>query len=822
MSMLWRSAVTPVVLLAVVVWFLDWQVAGAFHADAQDALARCTRVHEVRQNVAALDRSGARPGTVNLSLNPELLKLAKCYARSGDREAADVVVEGLLKYAEVVRSWPVLDRDGKPQSRVDQTYWDLRGFWGGQWVFTDLRPSGDLARSFELIAGSGALANSDRKHGHDSATIIKEQLLRYLVDFNLKFGRGGRVGSLPEVAVFPFHNMDPARLEELVVFGRTVDPAYIHIATRFLRAFPTVGFFRDGFWHEGSISYHRQVIEALDSVIAALQGYSDPAGYDHKGYVTIFGDRYDGVLGRFDNLDPLGDRRNIYARARAAEHPFTFPDQRMLAKNDTHATDRGSAAHAPQRSKCLLGLRHCILVQGVGAARNILHLDFGGTDGHEHLDALHFDYWAGGRLMVSDGNYLGTSPRAFNMSTAAHNTVVVNGTDQNNRFANRRALTPADAVAGLGFSLWQGYGQGDTNNQGDLQAAGLTNGKVVYVRADAARAYAGATTIERYERSLALIKGDGLESYVLDVFRIAGGHTHEWMLHGDLANTYELVTKSEENKPVTSRGPFNIVRSATLREGTWISDFDFGKGQLLRSHHVQMAKGELNVARAPAQVRPGDAPYLMVRQAGRHGLFVKIHAAEGARPVVRSVRAIAPARTPDAPVRLRVTLASGRVDLLTLRAGWQAKEAESGSLLVQEARTSSGRCLWKYEGDVETPTRSWRTVSILGVSRRAAGDAANGFRLAFRPEDFPIAPEILHVRLPNSVVESFVVARVIPSTGGEMFVETEDDPGLTIEPDTPSGAQHSWRVKQIFYPSAGLAGSVSIRTTTNRMSDCKR
>src|SRR5262245_1716518 len=190
----------------------------------------CPGVNEIAEAIPKIDESGAFPGSPNYDLNERVLKLAKCYSQTGDRAAAKVVARALLRYADVIVSWPLIDREGRPQRKIDFTAWDLGGLWGGDWVYLDLRRSANLARAFEMISGDESIDRLSREFGIDVRTSIREKLLRYLVDYNLRFGRGKVLGTNTQEAAFPFSNMDPYRLQELIVFGRVVDPGYIHVA----------------------------------------------------------------------------------------------------------------------------------------------------------------------------------------------------------------------------------------------------------------------------------------------------------------------------------------------------------------------------------------------------------------------------------------------------------------------------------------------------------------------------------------------------------------------------------------------------------------
>jgi hypothetical protein len=792
-------------------------------ADA-DRDGLCPEAGRLLAESAKIDERGAFRDTANYELNESVLKLAECYARTSDDFAAEVVTRMLLRYAEVVREWPLINRDGKVSETVDFTQWDLGGLWGGEWIYIDLAKSANLARAFELLANNTAVDEVGRQLGVDARTVIREQLLRYLVDFNLRFGRGSRLGTNTQEAAFPFSNMDPYRLQKLLVFGRVVDPAYIHIAVRMLRLFPTVGFFRDGFWHEGTVSYHRQVVGRLVGLADDLVGYSDPPGYEHTGYTTLFGDNYLGVPGRFENLEPLGEARRDYARLKAPDRALTLPDGRMLAKNDTHHTAMGNRSNAPTQSTCLFALRHCVLVENQGIEKLLVHLDYGGTEGHEHYDALHMDLWAHDRLILGDGTYRGFSPRDWNMSTSAHNTVWVDRIDQDSRFDDRATLTVYDEIDGVGNHLWQGYGQGNSENAGQLLAADLSGGPIQYVAADATQAYDAHISLENYQRTLVLVEGEDRGSYIVDAFYVNGGLSHEWMLHGDLSSDSTLHTSLDEQPAEGTMGPYLKIERVAKASGDWSSDLDYPEdGHRLRTYHLGNTESEVTIARGPAQVREGEANYLAIRKVGPRNIFIAVHVPQGDEFPIENVTPFPLSYEGDVCIRVKIEFASGRSDEVAILTDQGAAAGGGcdmgGSYITHIATAPNGNCLWHYQGEMATSTSSWQQGTIE-VLRQQACSPKNGFRIANWPaSDGETAPALLHLKLPNGTVESYLIRRLERFADRSVFVEVEGEPGLLIETE-PGVGEPSSRVKQLYYPARGFVGHVAYRTTTNAFQRC--
>ena len=109
------------------------------------------------------------------------------------------------------------------------------------------------------------------------------------------------------------------------VIGRVLnDPELVHEAIRRSIGLFERQFYADGFWHEGSLGYHRMTMAGMQVVFDALKGYSDPLGYVSD----------DGV--RYDNLDLARDIA-IVKKANRLLDICRYPDGRWIPMHDAWA-----------------------------------------------------------------------------------------------------------------------------------------------------------------------------------------------------------------------------------------------------------------------------------------------------------------------------------------------------------------------------------------------------------------------------------------------------------------------------------------------------
>jgi hypothetical protein len=153
-----------------------------------------------------------------------------------------------------------------------------------------------------------------------------------------------------------------------------------------------------------------------------------------------------------------------------------------------------------------------LLRSGKGKNERVMWVDYDTGGRHGHLDALNVGLFAKGLDLLPDFGYPpvhmgGWDGDLFHwyLNTASHNTVVVDGQNQKK------------PVAGV-TKLWAS-GKGFRAVQASCE---------------------GAYDIPRYERTLVMVDISDTDSYMLDVFQVAGGNDHAKFMHSH----FGMVTTS--------------------------------------------------------------------------------------------------------------------------------------------------------------------------------------------------------------------------------------------------------------------------------------
>jgi len=320
-----------------------------------------------------------------------------------------------------------------------------------------------------------------------------------------------------------------------------------------------------------------------------------------------------------------------------------------------------------------------ILRSGRGEERRAVWLDYDSGGGHGHHDAMNLGLFAKGLDLLPDFGYppvqfggWGSERSRWYGLTAAHNTVVVDG--QN-----------AADVAGK-TTLW------------------AENGPLHVIRVDGSPMNRG----NAYERTVVLVDVAEDLFYVVDLFRVMGGHRHTQFLHSHFGR---LSLEGVNPLPVERSMPGVQMRDWKMGEAVepgWTAEWQvedryslLKDPKDLRVQYTGFTQGA-NVGMAEAWIVAGlfnsseEAwiPRLVVERVGEEpleSLFVGVlDVAEGDRKAIASAEREAPDGN---EIKLTLRLVDGRKDVLISRGGalsWQRTDEEGTMIEKWESGAPTG------------------------------------------------------------------------------------------------------------------------------------
>jgi len=305
-----------------------------------------------------------------------------------------------------------------------------------------------------------------------------------------------------------------------------------------------------------------------------------------------------------------------------------------------------------------------LMRSGEGEHRRALWLDYDSGGGHGHADAMNLGLFAKGLDLMPEFGYPPVqfggwgSPRAqwYTMS-AAHNTVVVDGADSRRGKAGETTLW----AVGEGFRAMRMSGP-------DLIGGG------------------------RFERTAVTVDVSPEDFYVVDVFRVEGGHDHAQFFHSHFGEVslFGLNLVTAENYGHNTQMQ-NFRMDPNARPG-WFADWKIeDRLKLLdkpRDVHLRYrgltegaAAGLAEAWMVAGSFSGGDEvwlPRLVVRRQNPsespplRSTFVGVIEPYENRPFIESVQRLplaAPGGAPlgDSHAALAISLADGRRDILIIR-----------------------------------------------------------------------------------------------------------------------------------------------------------
>ncbi len=672
-----------------------------------------------------------------------------------------------------VHQWPYRKRryssQTKPPFRAEGGRW-------GRWMPDEIPQS--LPSAYDLIYDSAELDQLSRELGADVRKRIEDEFFRPAIAYVLSSAN-------------TMFNMSSHYAAAMVRIGRIIgEPEYVHWVYQWLGQILQTQFGYDGMWHEAP-SYHYTVTHGIHRLLEEGKGYSDPPGYVGKE---------DGR--HFEDLD-FEKEFPFLAKALYAPTVIDYPDGRSAPVHDTFGHER-RRKKAKRRSACriLPAYGHAVLGTGAGSRQVQAHLHFSGGYGHHHCDNLNLALFAFGREMLSDLGYSHTKLRYWATCTVGHNTVAIDRSDQP-RFGHK---TDADLL---------------------MYVPNLPGLSVVEARGE--RGY--PELADTYKRIVMLVSPDGGSPYVLDVFHVRGGGTHDWLLHGsadgDQAARCSLKLAPRQGT-LLQRGekwvepygesanfnPYGLMKNVrTARTASkWSATFTYRDRPDLgvKTHLLGGTATDVFLCETPSMRRAGTddsllyqhvMPQLVVRRRGRRPLesvFVAVHEPfEGKRHITR-VERVNPVRPADNVVAVRVRIGS-RTDTILLsldgpasietpgrhgvamdgRIGFVSRQAGA----VTAAHLIGGTRLAAGGIDLRAGQAEFRG-DIEGAGRKWDGADSDAFITSVElPTGTKLRGSWMIVTHAGGFTHGYGIDRV-ETRDGKTWVHLSDDHGLRISGDT--------------------------------------
>lgn len=695
-------------------------------------------------------------------------------------------VAQLYPHYPMMRQWITTFEFGPQQP----PYPSAGGKWG-RWMASEL-PAG-VAQTYDLVYDSDEFDKLSAVRGYDVREKFENDFLKATWEYTNTWDT--HTG-----------NMAPFYLQVAAEIGWVInEPHYLHWARKWLVELLMGGCFYDGMWHEAP-SYHSQVIGGLRTGFNALRGWSDPEGYIDE----------DGT--RFDDFDPDRDIA-FFAKAQAAPTLAAFPNGIMSPIHDTWPNSRAGKPTQEAVSTILPGYGHASLGCGVGSDQVQAQLHFSGAYGHSHRDTLNLTLFGKEREMLSDVGYTHTRVRSWSVDTVGHNLVAVDRSQQGGK--------PSD---------------------GDLLTYLPNANGVSVVEADGVRAYGNIEGMERYRRMLVLIPTPDGNAYCVDVFRVRGGRTHDWLVHGsaddDMTAACNIaLTPGRENlleegeewvEPRTEGSSFNAYGAIReVSEGATDGDVEVTftytdePERGVRVHLLGGGATQVYLGKSPSVRKAGSdgrvvwdywMPQLVARRIGEAPLqsdFIAVEEPFLGEPLIDSIEAVEVTPTADGVAALRIRYGDVTDTIISTLDEADAPARSAGGVTLAGrlgiVRERAGKVVgaWLLEGTrltaadmVLSSEIAAYTGELSASARRADGAAEDVF---ITDADLPLGDMLagswMIVTHPNGFTHGYEIARVEQRDGRRVIV-LKDDHGLVIDGAT---------TREVYYPRREMQGANGFR-----------
>ncbi|MDF2440286.1 MAG: hypothetical protein JWN98_1270, partial [Abditibacteriota bacterium] len=656
-------------------------------------------------------------------------ELGEAYLLSGDVGYARACREVLLRFAQVYPNWLVHVGYGEyadidphlaalainklpapelvaPPNKPDKTLW--RGYW------TAGRAGGVGQESAFVRLVTEAYDWTCNAQHNGTPLYSDEDKLKIERDLLLE-------SSVLLIADKQINNKSVGNRTAAALVGMCVGhPGLVRFGLEGFQKTVDDWFLPDGSTPE-SPAYANMTLGNVDNMAQAFRDYSDPPGYrDASGgrldrfniyrdtnFNRVWSAMFTGLQGDLlyppfaDSYHGASPKKTTFNARFAELIVASYPGEaRYLSLLKAIAGDDLSKGHAPtalyyrepgleQRSSpplalpdvCLPELRIGHLRSGSDGRDSLLLLSASHWGVHHHLDSLNLYYWKAGRELLPDLGYLWDHPsKTMTARTLAHNTLLIDQAEQRT-----------------------------TERGGEVEFFhAASHLKTMQARSNA---YAQA---KHYNRVAAVIDHGRKRSYTLDIFRVQGGQTQDYVLHGPNTN-FQIESPTPTSTSVSDMALYDLKNVRSVGTGndwkaTWKMD-------------AKMSFALWNLAQPDEQALIGDGwgqrnfdnsdlgatlPYIVRRTRGDGPkYFVSLYEGFEGNALVRSAKRLDVPGAPADAIVIGVETTLGREYIVSQREATPLRLALPDGTLQTLSRLSvvsvqDGRVAWiESEGPVK-------------------------------------------------------------------------------------------------------------------------
>jgi len=401
-----------------------------------------------------------------------------------------------------------------------------RAYQTGKWEWTgSLEVPMNLVMAYALIRDDPAWAEAGKLLDDPAPRMtVERELFRAAAEF-----ARAQPEEFSEDALHVYRGM--------VAVGRLVnDPALITEARSRLDGFLRRGFYHDGFWRQAEVQTHRRVLDLLDGWVGIMLAGEPDASRSMPANSSA-------TLPHPSRAGSVAAGIPLIGLARAASATI---GSRLAGDQVQRATWSGVAAPVVNRRPVLLGGAGLARL-AVGRSATALDLEVRGLDSYSgpHFQRLAMRLSAAGVPVLDDLDECGATATGWDLATASHNTVVVDGLNQ-----RETPLLAGKPAAGSDFLFFAA--------DPDFQV----------VSADDPRAYPRSAS--RYRQTLVVTASDH-SCYAVSVFEVEGGSQHDQFFHAAPGRNDRWALTVPANRPPPSLLPSSItfLPRARPEQGRW-------------------------------------------------------------------------------------------------------------------------------------------------------------------------------------------------------------------------------------------------------------